>query len=601
MSLKTIFPAKFFVLGLIPYLIPFASLIWFVANFGVNVPFGDDWALVPLFQNIALGKVTFQDFFAQHNEHRILFPRLIVSALAFISRWNIQLELYFNIALAAITFLSLIKIASDQTQHRNQIFHIANIATCFIIFSLVQWENWSWGFQIAWFLVDACLVISILAFSSGLCKTLQVKFVIAASACFIASFSSAHGLLTWIAVVPALVAGCKDVRQFRKFGLLWVVLFLTALLLYLIDYHKPSHHPDLWFFLKEPRLAATYFLSLLGSPLLYHSGFSSILGFAAFSNFIFFVARSFKAARSSKEARSRFSDAAAPWLSLGSFSILFALMTTIGRAGFGVEQAYSSRYTTVSILLLIALVQLWRLTSKQFDLEIDKSVVEASNASSRQGISSNTFLISLSTFLVLVASINSLPSAENHRSHLQYGQVCLEVADYIASSPDNCLQILFPKANALNTWANVLDQIGFRQFPGKTVGFVTEPDKVYGYLDTPATSKNPAIVRTSCLNCKTFNVDGWAILPKQGKPAQLVFLSHDQNPETFFANTYVSLSSPDVAKALSNDHYDRARWNITVSPKLLPLGKIVLNAWVYDPDDKKFVKLRGEPTLSVEE
>jgi hypothetical protein len=41
------------------------------------------------------------------------------------------------------------------------LFHLANILTCMLVFSLVQWENWLWGFQIAWFLINACVAIAI--------------------------------------------------------------------------------------------------------------------------------------------------------------------------------------------------------------------------------------------------------------------------------------------------------------------------------------------------------------------------------------------------------------------------------------------------------
>src|SRR6266481_6254246 len=45
---------------------------------GVDTPFWDEWdGTAPLFEKMAAGTLCFADFFAQHNEHRILFPRLI--------------------------------------------------------------------------------------------------------------------------------------------------------------------------------------------------------------------------------------------------------------------------------------------------------------------------------------------------------------------------------------------------------------------------------------------------------------------------------------------------------------------------------------------
>ncbi|MBW4693677.1 MAG: hypothetical protein KME27_18185 [Lyngbya sp. HA4199-MV5] len=593
---KTTFISKFpflksktFALLLIAYLIPFVVLLWFVANFGINFPYWDQWDLIELFQKVFLKQATFQDFFAQHNEHRILFPQIIIITLAFLSKWNIQWELYCSVALSAIVFILLLRISLAQTKQRNLLFHAVNVSICFVVFSLCQWENWMWGFQVAWFLVNLCLVVAILAFSSALHSSLQIKVAVAASACLVASFSSAHGLVTWLAIVPSLLACCRGRLQCLKVGFVWVILFLSTLFFYFIDYHKPPHHPDLWFFLKEPQLAATYFLTLLGSPLLHRSNFSYIFGFLALISFGFFIAHC------ARKAGSGFFRDAAPWLSLGCFAILFDLMTTLGRAGFGVEQAYSSRYTTVSLLLLVALLQLWHLYRSE------PNAVEPSRLFKRNDVSVSLFAIGILTSLVLVASIKSLPEAEVFRSRLQYGQACLDVADYVKQSPGNCLELIHPRPNLVVKRAAILNQMNFRHFPGKTIEFVAEPTKGYGFLDTPPTSQAPPIVRKNCFNCGPIPFNGWAILPEQDRAAQLVFLQRDGDPEPFFANAQVNSSSPDVAKALRNENYRQARWSTVVSPNLLPSGKTVVKAWVYDPGKKQFVKLQGELALSVEE
>ena len=579
---------------LILYLIPFAFLLWFVTEFGVNVPYADQWALVPLFQSIISGKATFHDFFVQHNEHRILFSKLIISALALISGWNIQWELYFSVALIATTFLLLFKVSFNQTKQRNCIFHIANISTSFIIFSVIQWENLLWGFQICWFLTNVCLTVAILALSSNFYSTLRLKLAVAALACFIASFSIAHGLLTWIAVIPSLRSCYRDARQFRKASLIWIILFSITCFLYFIDYHRPFHQPDLWLFLKKPDVAATYFLTLFGSPLLYQSYFSGVLGFAVLLNFGFFAVRYIQ------KTGSKFSNDAAPWISLGCFALLFGLTTTVGRIELG--QANTSRYTTVTILLIIALVQLWRLIWQVASTTADPTA-EINSADNQQNASISTFFIGIITSLVLITSINSLTAAEGFRSGLKYGQACLDVAEYIVRTPNNyCLRFLNPSsANTVVTRAKDLNQIGFRNFPGKTIEFIAEPTRGYGYLETPAISKSPITVRRNCLNCGMITVSGWAILPEQAKPARLIFLSYAQNPDFFLTNAYVNLSSPDVAKVLGTERYNQARWQAAISPKLLPLGKTVFRAWVYDPDGKQFVRLRGELALSVEE
>src|SRR5438270_13475536 len=64
---------------------------------GVDVPFWDQWdGTAPLFEKMAAGTLGFADFFAQHNEHRILFPRLIFFGLGCLTHWNIRAELFVS-------------------------------------------------------------------------------------------------------------------------------------------------------------------------------------------------------------------------------------------------------------------------------------------------------------------------------------------------------------------------------------------------------------------------------------------------------------------------------------------------------------------------
>ncbi|MFM6192415.1 MAG: hypothetical protein ACKPFB_21235, partial [Planktothrix sp.] len=82
------------------YLIPILGVTGFIIRFGVNVPFYDQWVLPALFEKTATGTLAFKDLFELHNNHRILFPRLIFIGLGFISNWNIKLELLFSLGLA---------------------------------------------------------------------------------------------------------------------------------------------------------------------------------------------------------------------------------------------------------------------------------------------------------------------------------------------------------------------------------------------------------------------------------------------------------------------------------------------------------------------
>ncbi len=68
--------AVFYALALFPPL----YILYLITRYGIDVPFLDQWEFVPLLGNFRSGALSFHDLWAQHNEHRIFFPRLIQEA-----------------------------------------------------------------------------------------------------------------------------------------------------------------------------------------------------------------------------------------------------------------------------------------------------------------------------------------------------------------------------------------------------------------------------------------------------------------------------------------------------------------------------------------
>ena len=569
MSLKLLFsrpigrttPFKFIFLFLI------LTLLWLINNFSLNVPTWDQWGLVDLYEKVDAGSADLGDFFALHNEHRLIFPKLIFVTLAFLSHWNINYELYFSVLLAVITFATICYIASFCGEGANdQSKYLSNIITCMLIFSIVQHENWLWGFQLAWFLINTCLLTTVLIIRLANRNTQKLYF--AAIPCIIASFSSAHGLLTWLAVIPSVIAIDSNFKQRKTRVILWILLFAVTCAVYFIGYHKPESHPSLLSFLQKPFVAGKYFFTILGTPIFRQELISPIIGIIIFSLFLFAIIRSLY----QDQHKFNLSPQTAAWISIGLFSLLFALMTTVGRSGFGVEQAMASRYTTSAVLITVATVQLYRLSFWK-----------------------SSFLTGIMIGLFLVNSGRAVAQAETNYIQRKYSATCFELVNYIDKSVDSCLGKLHPSATAVRDRAEILETIGFRNFP-KNLTFLSQPTKAYGFIDSPSTGENSITVNQD----GSVNFKGWAILRNSRELPKTVFFSYGSK-KTFFASAVVNLASPDVAKALKSSRYHHVRWATDILPKFLPLGETEIKAWVYDPANKRLIKLNGEPKIKVVE
>jgi len=62
--------------------VPLGFLVFFVSQHYINVPFSDQWGLVPLIEKSLRGDLSFEDLWVQKNVHRILFPKIIMLSLA---------------------------------------------------------------------------------------------------------------------------------------------------------------------------------------------------------------------------------------------------------------------------------------------------------------------------------------------------------------------------------------------------------------------------------------------------------------------------------------------------------------------------------------
>ena len=585
-----IFP-KTKILLLILYLLPVALLLWFVATFSVNVPFWDQWRLVNLFDKVASGNASFADFFEVHGHHRIFFPKIIITALAFASGWNTQYEIICSIIFVLITFWFLCQIAvSNKAKKGDKFMHIANILTCMLLFSLVQHQNWLWGFTLFWFLTNLCLVMAVFFLCCNerrsCCGGQARRLFYAGISCFIGSFTLAQGLLAWPILIPAVLSLEGNPRQKLKRVLIWMGIFLVSGFIYSLNYN-PIREPQPFLFLEQPLLVINYFFTVLSLPLVRIPIPSIITGFFLFSCFLFFC---FYFLRRTGKMPVLHPDAL-PWLSVGSFAIISSLSITAGRAQYGVENAIiSSRYTTTSVLLIIALIHLLALFLRR----------------KPQFISIFSILAVMLTAIIAFNSVYVISRIKTELPYMQGRKECLEIINYLEKSefmeeaPESCLVLLNGKTWLVREGAEIMAKLGWREFP-KDIEFVSKPEEIYGYLDMPSdrlgeTGKMPILRETGKM--PVLRVTGWATIPEREETPNLVLLSYGEK-QSFFANAYVVLDSPELAKTLNSNRYKKARWQASFSGEDLPVGEGAIAAWVYNAKDKQFVKLNDEIKIEV--
>jgi hypothetical protein len=337
-------------------LVPLAYLIWMVAQYAVVVPFRDQWELVPLLEKTYHGELTFHDLWVQHNEHRIFFPKIIMLVLARLTGWNIHFELAVNIVLAIGIFWVLVhqvKITGRKTEMSGLFWAIPAISL--VVFSVSQFENWLWGWQIQMFLNLLAVVGSIVLLVNGPFR--WCRFAASAFLGIVATYSFANGTLIWpigLVILFIVLAGKSE----RKSGIIgWILIGGLTLWTYFYNYHKPEEHPPLSLIFKMPLEYAAYVFKYLGGICAQGvSGDEAVDGvLALILGLIGTVALGWAGCSLVRKKIADF-PTLLPFFAMSLYSIASALITGVGRLGFGSDQALASRYCTMATPLWVSLI-----------------------------------------------------------------------------------------------------------------------------------------------------------------------------------------------------------------------------------------------------
>lgn len=327
-------------------LAPVLPLVWVVQRYWVDVPWGDQWELPTDIRQIHDEGVDVSDLWRQHNEHRIVFPRLAMLALAWPTRWDVRAEMTLSLCLALASLGLLCLLLRRTFVDRLPAWAVIGIATvtAAVVFSPMQYENWLWGFQISWYLNVLGVVSAAAVLVLWPTRRRAVEPVLAAAGCVIvAQYSLANGTAAWLCLVPLVLLRTRT----RGLIVLWGALALVSTGTYLAGYTKPAHHPPLSEIFRHPVEGVRYTCLFLGRTVFDDRDVGVAFGAFLLACFVGLCV-TIGLRRRDLWAPS------APWICIAAYVLCSASTAAAGRAGFGINQAAASRYTTIALLFLLA-------------------------------------------------------------------------------------------------------------------------------------------------------------------------------------------------------------------------------------------------------
>ena len=317
------------------------------------LPWFDEWATVDLLRAWQAGDKSGWDvLFSQHNEHRILLPRLVFFADDLLFRgqgWLSLAGIFLVQLLHAAMFAAVLWRAGPRRPGR---WAVAGLVLA-LMFCLRQAENFSSAFQLQFVAVFAGATLTMLLFGLAVAharrgRSLAVPLGLSLAAAAGTTFTMANGL-----VAPVLLVLLALLARLRPRVVLlcaaWAALLAAV---YLQGYEPVAHHSRPVESLTHPvdllLYVATYLGDVLGSASTGPAATFGALGIAATLVATLRVA-------TQRPARA----ASLTLLGIMLFVGAGAAVTASGRLGFGVEQALASRYVTGSVTFWAAQLTYW--------------------------------------------------------------------------------------------------------------------------------------------------------------------------------------------------------------------------------------------------
>lgn len=579
-------------------LLPPAVLAVLVWQNAVNVPYWDEWDddIAGLFVKFSDGTLTFGDLWAQHNESRFVLPRLIYLALGQFTHWNLCYEmgltfLLISLAAGAVCLLGR-RTFAGQPAVRWSVFSLASL----LLFTPAQYEALLWGMEFILYLPLVCILISLLLWQTTLGE--RMKILLCAGLAVVSTYSFSNGLLVWIALFPVLFLsdGWVGLRTKSWRALGWLLGFAGNMALYFYDYQAVRYAIDdsfppalgvgerLW---ASSRLAGEYLLVFFGGPLTDQHGTNRIANAVAIGGillalFITSAALAFRWRKNTLLAARVW-----PWLTLGGYSLLSALLATAGRSRMGAEQAMSSRYAIFSICLVVALVHLVPLLVFH-RLPAEKSPENKANLPLP--------LLATSGGLILLFHVLAFPSAVLDMSAFKLnrlqGKSCLKFLNILPPQPPTPL-IVYSDPAKLNSMANALDQRGWFTYA------LLRTNRVSSFTQRPPPSQPISRIETCQVNGHELLIRGWTLSATRHAPADCVAFSCESQgtDPVFFALFDQRLVRPDLVQQNHDPAYLYAGWEKIIHLTDLPKGKLRIKLWVYDVADDTITTLPGDIDL----
>ena len=534
-------------------LIPVLWGLFLVLKYGVNTFYMDEFSIIELADKFSKKTLGFSDLFAQHNEHRMFFPKILFLLLGEMFHYNTKIYMLISILFITISFLITIKMIYE-THKEYSWFKFEILGIGFLYFNGVQMENLFGGFQIAWFLIIMSVIVSLYCMQKYFVCKKNKLIIISLLFNIVASFSSMQGLWIWLVFIFLFIlcALRKNIIE-KKVWIFFCLGMMISFFLYFCGYIKPQGHPN--YFEGGMLTVIEYFLVAIGGIFTTNISVAAILGsicvILSVGTFIIWFFE-----------KTMFEDFFLIGIMIYGYLVIASI--TIGRSGLGIEQALSSRYSTYVLLSIIA--TLIFLIKKMMNTIYFSKIVQLSD----KLLITGTVVICVLIIGLVVKNFTRISQYEEYEKNRSEVQTIF--LNYNNEDLDS-LKRIYPFSNYQNA-----DQIiSIAKKEKINVFWKGKEKETFNYIKNIEKYKRgklnygiPEIIgfdqQAYCMDEKFLCINNaWAIDYKNQQCAQKVFVKINN----LYYECEYGIQRKDVANVFGNDNYEYSGFSFKIKRNLI--------------------------------
>lgn len=547
----------------------------------VDVPYWDEWDddLGGLFIKLKASHLTFADLWMPHNEGRLVLPKIFFLILGSCTHWNLVYEVTATFLVVSLIAYAIYRLERPAFSERPDARYIIFFLSSLLLFSPAQSGAWLWGMEIILYVPLLCIVSALLILRSNLGETAKLACCIVLAT--IATFSFSNGFLLWLVLFPAVfpVAEWRGFKNKPRNALCWLLASLANTAAYFHNLGLSRSNESLWAFWRNPGPTLQYLFVFLGAPLVdrQSSGHLQTAAVIGFVTMILFLGICFWIFRHRKnQSLIRLSR---PWLTIGAYGVLSALLAAAGRSALGTEQALSSRYGIFGISLMIALVHLTPILAFSHSAEN----VSATPRRPQPGY----LLTGLAATVILLHALafpSNVSNMATARLYFQLGKANLQFLDVLPPQPA-MMEYSFSDYAKFKKNADALNKLNVRNDDflktTRLADFKSNPQPGCGCIESAQKNGNKIYLL------------GWALSPDHKTPADCVLFTYEGPgiEPTILGLMDHRFDRADLAEKFHSRKYFGAGWNKTINEQDLPRGKLEFKAFVYDVQTRQVTPL----------